>query len=73
MSEIIHLNEDKLKGQLSKLVRGTVEETLNKLLDEEADRMTGANRHPCWSLYPSVADKIRAGINQGAKASQSDV
>lgn len=35
----------KLKGQLSELVRGTVEETLNKLLDEEADRMTGARRY----------------------------
>mgnify|MGYP000967463842 CR=1 FL=1 len=29
---IIHLNEDVLKGQLSELVRGTVEETLNGLL-----------------------------------------
>lgn len=36
---IIHLNEEAIKGQLSQLVRGTVEETLNKLLDEEADRM----------------------------------
>jgi len=42
---IIHLNEDALKGQLSELVRGTVEDTLNKLLDEEADRIANAARY----------------------------
>lgn len=42
---IIHLNEEAIKGQLSQLVRGTVEETLNKLLDEEADRIANAGRY----------------------------
>ncbi len=42
---IIHLNEDALKGQLSELVRGTVEETLNNLLDQEADRIANASRY----------------------------
>jgi putative transposase len=42
---IIHLNEEALKGQLSELVRGTVEETLNKLLDQEADRIANAARY----------------------------
>jgi transposase-like protein len=42
---IIHLNEDVLKGQLNELVRGTVEETLNKLLDQEADRIANAGRY----------------------------
>lgn len=42
---IIHLNEDVLKGQLSELVRGTVEETLNNLLDQEADRIANASRY----------------------------
>lgn len=46
MSEnIIHLNEEAIKGQLSQLVRGTVEETLNKLLEEEADRIANAGRY----------------------------
>ena len=31
---IIHINEDALKGQLSELVRGTVEETLNILYNK---------------------------------------
>jgi hypothetical protein len=34
----IHLNETVLKDQLNELVRGTVEETLNRLLDEEAEQ-----------------------------------
>lgn len=42
---IIHLNEDVLKGQLNELVRGTVEETLNKLLDQEAGRIANAGRY----------------------------
>ena len=42
---IIHLNETVLKDQLSELVRGTVEETLNRLLDEEADRVANAGRY----------------------------
>ncbi len=42
---IIHLNENLLKNQLSELVRGTVEETLNNLLDQEADRLTNASRY----------------------------
>lgn len=42
---IIHLNENVLKNQLRELVRGTVEETLNNLLDQEADRLTNASRY----------------------------
>lgn len=43
--KIIHLNEEALKQDLSEIVRGTVEETLNKLLDAEADRIAGADRY----------------------------
>lgn len=42
---IIHLNEEAIKNQLSQLVRGSVEETLNKLLDDEADRIANAARY----------------------------
>lgn len=45
MGKIIQLNEAEVKKELSELVRGTVEETLNKLLDEEADRITNAHRY----------------------------
>ena len=45
MGEIVQLNEEEVKRQLSSLVRGTVEETLNRLLDEEADQITNAHRY----------------------------
>ena len=45
MNKIIHLDETGIKNELKELVRGSVEETLNKLLEEEADRITNANRY----------------------------
>ena len=43
--KIIHLNEEVIKGQIKELVRGSVEETLNELLEAEADRLTQAARY----------------------------
>ena len=42
---IIHIDEAAIKGQVSELVRGTVEETLNQMLDAEADEITKAQRY----------------------------
>ena len=39
------IDEEPLKSNLRELVRKTVQETLNALLDEEADEMVGAERH----------------------------
>ncbi len=44
MSNIIQFNEDVIKNKLNELVRGSVEKTLNQLLDQEADRLTNAAR-----------------------------
>jgi transposase-like protein len=43
--EIIHLNEGAIKQELKELVRISVEETLNKLLEEEASELLKAGRH----------------------------
>ena len=46
MSEkIVQLNEEVIKGQIKELVRGSVEETLNELLDAEAEKLTQAARY----------------------------
>ena len=46
MSEkIVQLNEEVIKGQLKELVRGSVEETLNELLEVEAEKLTQAARY----------------------------
>ena len=46
MSEnIIQLNEAAIKGELKELVKNSVEETLNALLDHEADELVKADRY----------------------------
>lgn len=46
MSEkIVQLNEEVIKGQLKEMVRGSVEETLNELLEQEAEKLTQAARY----------------------------
>ena len=46
MSEkIVQLNEAVIKSELKELVRGSVEETLNELLEVEADKLTQAARY----------------------------
>ena len=42
---IIQLNEAAIKGQLKDLVKNSVEETLNALLDHEADELVNAGRY----------------------------
>ena len=43
--QIIRIEQEQLSKHLDKVVRGTVEETLNALLDEEADRLCQARRY----------------------------
>ena len=43
--KIIHLNEGAIKQELKELVRQSVEETLNNLLDQEAAELTNAGRY----------------------------
>jgi len=42
---IIQINEELVKNHLGEIVRGTVQETLNALLDEEASRLCNARRY----------------------------
>lgn len=43
--KIIHLNEGAIKQELKELVRHSVEETLNELLEQEAAELTNAGRY----------------------------
>lgn len=46
MSEkIVQLNKAVIKSELKELVRGSVEETLNELLEAEAEKLTQAARY----------------------------
>jgi len=43
--KIIRINEGAVQSHIDKLVRGSVEETLNQLLDAEAERLINAGRY----------------------------
>ncbi len=43
--KIIEINEQKVKDHLGEFVRATVEETLNAMLDAEADAICNAQRY----------------------------
>jgi transposase-like protein len=45
LGDVIAINEGLIKDHLDKVVRTTVEETLNALLDAEADQLCGAKRY----------------------------
>lgn len=45
MGHVIQIDEARIKDHLGEMVRGTVEETLNAMLDAEADRLCGAGRY----------------------------
>lgn len=57
LGKVIRIDESEIRGDLDEMVRGTVEETLNALLEAEADELCGASR------YQRSADRIdtRAG------------
>ena len=74
MSEkIVQLNEEIIKGQIKELVRGSVEETLNELLEKEAESLTqAAHRRSrigtmAWragwcGIDPELSENVRAGL-----------
>ncbi len=45
LSSVITIDDDRIRGHLDRVVRGTVEETLNALLEAEADRLCNAQRY----------------------------
>ena len=45
LSKVIQIDENQVREHLGELVRGSVEETLNQLLDAEADKLCNAARY----------------------------
>ena len=75
--QIIRIEEEHLSRHLNDVVRGTVEETLNALLDAEADQVMpgqalrahrGPQRHAGGPLHQEAAHD---GGRGGVKGSQS--
>ena len=45
LTKVVNIDEGRIRDHLGELVRGTVEETLNAMLDAEADALCGAGRY----------------------------
>ena len=45
LSNVIRIDDERIQDHLGKIVRGSVEESLNALLDAEADRLCNAERY----------------------------
>ena len=45
LGNVIKIDDERIRGHLDRIVRGTVEETLNALLDAEAERLCNAGRY----------------------------
>ena len=45
MGQVIQIDEARIRAHLGEMVRGTVEEALNAMLDAEADRLCGPARY----------------------------
>ena len=58
LGKIVQIDDARIQDHLADLVRGTVEETLNAMLDAEADALCGAQR------YERSPDRVdtRAGV-----------
>jgi hypothetical protein len=44
LGNVVTIDDERIKSHLDRVVRGSVEETLNALLDAEADRLCNAER-----------------------------
>ena len=45
LNNVITIDDERIKSHLDRVVRGSVEETLNTLLDAEADQLCNAQRY----------------------------
>ena len=74
---VIQVNEGELKKHVSEIVRESVEDTLNGLLEAEADSLCQARRYernaerqyPGGTLYKEFADDLWRGEAEGSQAS----
>jgi transposase-like protein len=45
LSNVVRIDDERIRDHLGQVVRGTVEERLNSLLEAEADRLCNAARY----------------------------
>jgi transposase-like protein len=70
LSKVIQIDEAQVQEHLGEIVRGTVEETLNQLLDAEADRLCGAKR---YERSPDRVDTRAGSYRRSLQTKAGDV
>jgi len=82
LEKVIQIDEAKIHSHLGEIVWGTVEETLNAMLDAEADQLCNAKRYErtearkdtrCGALRTFSADNGRRSDLKGSQASRAHV
>ena len=81
LNNVITIDDERIKNHLDRVVRGSVEETLNALLEAEADRLCNAQRYERSearrdtrpALRAQAADQGRRGAAEGPEASGTDL
>ena len=82
LNNVITIDDERIRNHLDRVVRGSVEETLNALLEAEADRLCNAQRYErtevrrdtrAGHLRAQAADQGWRGAAEGAEASHPDV
>jgi putative transposase len=81
LGNVISIDDERIKNHLDRVVRGTVEETLNALLEVEADRLCNAQRYErsearrdtrAGHYERNLQTKAR-GTAEGAETASADV
>jgi putative transposase len=67
MGQVIQIDEARIRDHLGEMVRGTVEETLNAMLDAEVDQLCGAGRYE----RSQVRQDTRAGSYERSLQTQT--
>ena len=58
MGEVIRIDEGRIKDHLGEMVRGTVEEALNMMLDAEADQLCGTDQYCDPTMEPGPHGRL---------------
>ena len=82
MGQVIQIDEARIRDHVGEMVRGTVEEAWNAMLDAEADRLCGAARYErsegrkdtrAGSYDALSGDEGGTGTAEDAEASAADL
>jgi transposase-like protein len=82
LNNVITIDDERIKNHLDRVVRGSVEETLNALLDAEADRLCNAQRYERsearqatrgWLLRTQSADQGGRGSAEGPEITAANL